>query len=318
MNRIFSTDSVHPRDRFDFWHSVACANIVDHQARPECRTDFNAEIEVGSLGCLELLRFQASPMEVSHVPTAESPGADFLVVCQQISGALQMEHDARIAHLAPGDIMIMDPLLPHAGRFSSAPKMLAMRIPRREFEARVGSARNMIARVVKPLKPENRLASTFIATLPDLAGTMSPADCDMIANHAMDLIALSLTKSLNSERPRVSNSNSMIFSNVRSVIESRLSDEKLDTETVAAEIGLSIRYINQILSHHDTSVARLIQSRRLERCRLALEDPGQTNRTVSEIAYGWGFVDLTHFGRRFKRAYDVSPREYRELAKQRG
>jgi AraC family transcriptional regulator, positive regulator of tynA and feaB len=318
MNRIFSTERVHPRDRFDFWHSVACANIVDHQARPKCRTDFSAEIEVGSLSCLELLRFQASPMEVSHSPTAESPGADFIVLCQQISGAIQMEHDARTVDMGPGDIMILDPLLPHAGRFSPAPKMLAIRIPRREFEARVGSARSIIARVVKPLKPENKLASALIATLPDLAGKMSPAGCDMVANHAMDLIALSLTKSLTGERPRVSNSNSMIFSNVRSVIEARLSDEKLDTETVAAEIGLSVRYINQILSHHDTSVARLIQSRRLERCRVALQDPGQSHRTVGEIAYGWGFVDLTHFGRRFKQAYSVAPREYRELAKQQG
>jgi AraC-like DNA-binding protein len=40
----------------------------------------------------------------------------------------------------------------------------------------------------------------------------------------------------------------------------------------------------------------------------------QDNRTVSEIAYGWGFSDMTHFGRRFKAMYDVSPRDYRKGA----
>jgi AraC-like DNA-binding protein len=137
----------------------------------------------------------------------------------------------------------------------------------------------------------------------------------MIENHALDLVALSLTKSLSGARPRVSNSKNVILSNVRCVVEARLSDEKLSAETVAAEVGLSVRYANQILSYHDTSIARLIQSRRLERCRLALQDPSQTHRTVSEIAYGWGFSDMTHFGRRFKRAYGVPPKEYRELAK---
>jgi AraC family transcriptional regulator, positive regulator of tynA and feaB len=317
MNRIFSTDWVHPRDRFDFWHSVACANIVDHQARPQSRTGFSAEMEVGTLGGLDLLRFRMAPMEVSHTPTAASPGADFLVVHHQVSGSLQMEHDARTVEIAPGDTMIIDPLLPHAGRFSSAQEILAMRVPRREFEARIGNARGFVARVVKPLEPENKLASALMATLPTLAGQMSPASCEMIANHAMDLIALSLTKSLNGTRPCVSNASSVVLSSVRSVIEARLSDERLSTEAVAAEVGVSIRYANQILSRHDTSIARLIQSRRLERCRLALEDPSQAHRPVSEIAYGWGFSDMTHFGRRFKRAYGVAPREYRELAKRR-
>jgi AraC family transcriptional activator of tynA and feaB len=59
------------------------------------------------------------------------------------------------------------------------------------------------------------------------------------------------------------------------------------------------------------SIMRLVQARRLERCRAALEDPGQARRSVSEIAFGWGFSDMTHFGRRFKAAYGILPSEYR-------
>jgi AraC family transcriptional regulator, positive regulator of tynA and feaB len=317
MNTVFSTDWVHPRDRFDFWHSTACALFVEHQARPRSLARFDAQIEAASLGRLELVRFHSSPVDVSYKPTASSPGEDFLIVHQQVSGALQMEHDSRTVDLVPGDIMVLDPLLPHAGCFSSLQKVLTIRVPRREFEARVGNARSVIARVVKPVAPENQLASALLAALPALAGKMGPTSCAMIENHTLDLLALSLNKSLSASRPRVSNSKSVILSNVRCVVEARLSDEALSSETVAAEVGLSVRYANQILSHHDTSIARLIQSCRLERCRLALEDPGQAHRTVSEIAYGWGFSDMTHFGRRFKRAYGTPPREYREFAKRR-
>jgi AraC family transcriptional regulator, positive regulator of tynA and feaB len=317
MKTVFSTDWVHPRDRFDFWHSAACANIVEHEARSASARNFEAEIEVGSLGSLELLRFHTSPMEVSHTPKASSPGADFLVVHQQVSGAMRMEHDSRTVDLGPGEIMIIDPLLSHAGRFLSSPEILAMRVPRREFEARVGKARSVIARVVKPRQPENKLASALMTTLPALTGKMNPASCDMIANHALDLLALSLTRSLHGTQPRVSCSKSVILSNIRCIIEARLSDEKLSAETVAAEAGLSVRYANQLLAHHDTSISRLIQTCRLERCKLALEDSGQAHRTVSEIAYGWGYADMTHFGRRFKQVYGVPPREYRELVRRR-
>jgi AraC-like DNA-binding protein len=77
-----------------------------------------------------------------------------------------------------------------------------------------------------------------------------------------------------------------------------------------------VRYANAVLAEHNTSIMRLIQARRLERCRYAFEDPNQAHRTVSEIAYGWGFSDMTHFGRRFKKAYGILPSEYQILARQ--
>src|SRR5699024_11769150 len=54
---------------------------------------------------------------------------------------------------------------------------------------------------------------------------------------------------------------------------------------------ISVRYANELLSAQDTSIMQLVLARRLARCRYALEDPDQAHRTVSEIAYGWGFGD---------------------------
>jgi transcriptional regulator GlxA family with amidase domain len=56
---------------------------------------------------------------------------------------------------------------------------------------------------------------------------------------------------------------------------------------------------------------RLVYARRLARCRAALDEPGQTHRSISDIAFAWGFSDMTHFGRRFTAAYGVLPREIR-------
>jgi AraC-like DNA-binding protein len=37
----------------------------------------------------------------------------------------------------------------------------------------------------------------------------------------------------------------------------------------------------------------------------------QGHRTMSDIAFSWGFSDLSHFGRSFKKAYGISASEYR-------
>ncbi len=44
METVFSTYEVHVRDRFDYWHDVACRSIVNHDSQPECRLTFNAAI----------------------------------------------------------------------------------------------------------------------------------------------------------------------------------------------------------------------------------------------------------------------------------
>jgi AraC-like DNA-binding protein len=48
---------------------------------------------------------------------------------------------------------------------------------------------------------------------------------------------------------------------------------------------------------------------------MAFVDPRQSHRSISDIAQGWGFTDMTHFGRCFKDEYGLSPRDYRKLQK---
>ncbi|MBZ9851796.1 helix-turn-helix domain-containing protein [Mesorhizobium sp. CA14] len=115
-------------------------------------------------------------------------------------------------------------------------------------------------------------------------------------------------------KPRLSSARSLVLVNVRVAVEARLSDPSLDAAAVAAAAGVSVRYANSVLAEDGTSITRLIWSRRLERCRRALEDPKQVHRRLSEIAYSWGFSDMTHFGRSFRAAFGLLPSEYRRVA----
>ena len=139
----------------------------------------------------------------------------------------------------------------------------------------------------------------------------------MVRDQVLDLLAVSLATVIGAERPRISSAHSLALTTVRAAIEARLTDPALDPGGIAAAAGISVRYANAVLAHEGTSIARLILATRLSRCRKALEDPSQAHRTLSEIATGWGFSDMTYFGRRFKTAYGVLPSEYRALMKAR-
>jgi AraC-like DNA-binding protein len=317
METIFSTDTVHPRDKFDYWHSVACHKIVNHDCRPENRLTFAAEIQVATLGTLELVRFSNSPMEVSHtLAHVRNTSPDWVFVCCQLSGRAVIVQNGNEATLAPGTLALVEPLLPYDVRFLGASKMLCIKAPRRELRARLGRSRDFAARLVTADRIDDGLTLSLAEKLPSLAGKIASVTEEMVENHALDLIGLSIARTIEGASFRGSISKSIILGHIRAVIEARLADPNLDAQAVAEAVGISVRYANRLFTDQDTSLKRFILSRRLARCRAAFEDPSQIHQTVSAIAQGWGFSDMTHFARRFKEAYGVSPSEYKKLAEQ--
>jgi AraC family transcriptional regulator, positive regulator of tynA and feaB len=316
VQTIFSTAAVHPRDRFDCWHNAACRSIINHESTPECRQTFQAELQSGSLADIGLVLFENSSMTISHTSRdVAHTNTDYLFVCRQAAGVLALRQGSHEVVLEPGDITLVDPRAPYAGKFSVGSRLLLLKIPRRLLESRIGKTGEMTACTIKPTAGENGLTSAFLAMLPTHAGGLGPPVEEVVRDQVLDLVAVSLANATEGGRPRLSSSRSLALIKVRAAIDARLTDPDLDSKRVAAAAGVSVRYANAMLAEQGTSVMRLIQERRLARCKRALDDPQQHNRTVSEIAYSWGFSDMTHFGRRFRAAFGLLPSEYRKVSK---
>jgi AraC-like DNA-binding protein len=315
VKTVFSTSSVHPRDRFDYWHSLACKEIVGHDSVPENRAKFQAEINAAKFGNLDLVEFSNSPMQVSHTRAhVERTSPDTVFLCYQLSGSILIVQNAREVNLDAGSLMLLEPRLPYDARFSRNSKTLLIKAPRREIHARIGGNRELIGRHVTAELADDDLALSIAAKLPSLAGRTASITAEMVGNHVLDLIGLSIARTIGSATVRLSNPKALLLGQIRSVVEARLTDPDLDGQKVADIVGISVRYANALLAKQDSSLHRFILSRRLSRCRAAFEDPNQIYRTIAETAQGWGFSDMTHFGRCFKAAYGVSPREYQKAA----
>jgi AraC-like DNA-binding protein len=316
MKTIFSTDEVHPRDRFDYWHSVACRTMVAHDSVPTCRQSFHAQVRGGALAEVGLVQFHADGFQFSR--GARHADSEDLLICRQISGRMTLEQCGREIVLDPGSFMLLDPRVPYSGALSPSASLLVLRVPRHLLESRLGRAPQVMSVAVEPLPGEAALTSSLLAMLPDVAeGLAKGAPEELVREQMLDLVALSVGKAMGQARTRVSSARAVVLMKIRTAIDARLADPGLDARSVAQAAGVSLRYANAALSDEGTSIGRLIQARRLARCRRALEDPAQAHRTVSEIAYGWGFSDMTHFGRRFKVAFGRLPSEYRKASLER-
>jgi AraC family transcriptional regulator, positive regulator of tynA and feaB len=312
LKTIFSTRAVHPRDRFDFWYTVACRDLVMHDAVPASRQTFHANLRTGVLADLGLYLFEGSPMRVTHTARhAALTGMGDIFLFRQISGRLELEQEGRQATLQPGDFTLIDPSLPYTASVVGDSSIFLLKVPRRAMEVRLGRVRDVTACAVTSARGEQALTSAMLGMLPEQACGLGSVAGEMVREQMLDLVSVCLRGSAENLGARVTSSQALVLTRIRAAIDARIAEPLLAPCSVAEAAGVSVRYASTLLAKQGTSIGRLILERRLLKCRRALEDPTQVHRTVSEIAYGWGFSDMTHFGRKFRAAFGVLPSIYR-------
>jgi AraC-like DNA-binding protein len=97
-----------------------------------------------------------------------------------------------------------------------------------------------------------------------------------------------------------------LVAKVRQYIEAHLDDPELCASSIASAHGVSVRTLQVASADTGTTVGRWIRDRRLKVCYRELAQPGSA-RTVTDIAFRWGFNDVAHFSRAFKQAFGVTP-----------
>lgn len=314
MDMVLTLSGVHPRDRLAYWYDVACKVFVEHECRVKTPSHFDVTMQHAPLGDLGVVNIESHGLTFAEVTARNIANAENNVffLCLQLSGGATLGQDGREAVLKPGDFVLLDAERPYTCRYTAGWQQIIIKIPHRALKARLTASSELTALAVRDTRSIGGLASGFIRMVPDHIGAMHAAAKTQVAEQVLDLAALALASETEGDRPSVSSGRSLTLLMLRAAIENRLSDPRLDPSSAAAAAGISVRYANMLLSQQGTSLQRLIMSRRLEHCPRALEDPAQAQRTITDIAFAWGFSDLSHFDRRFKAEFGCSPRDYRQ------
>jgi AraC family transcriptional regulator, positive regulator of tynA and feaB len=90
-----------------------------------------------------------------------------------------------------------------------------------------------------------------------------------------------------------------------------LHDCELSPQKAADHLGVSVRTVHLRFKQIGQTFGRFVLESRLEACRTALGDDNQRAIKISEIAYRWGFNDLSHFNKAFRTRFDITPRDLR-------
>lgn len=154
------------------------------------------------------------------------------------------------------------------------------------------------------------IASIFLRSLASQTDHLKAYEFSTLSGHALDLLTLAVA----SIRPvdySLSGTRTIAINRIKAFIEQRLADSAINSTLIANGVGFSSRYINDLFEDEGTSLMRYVWKRRLENCRKDMLDPAHVGHRLSDIAFRWGFNDLSHFSRTFKKQFGCSPREFR-------
>jgi AraC-like DNA-binding protein len=313
---VVATSELHPRDRFEYWHAMTCRAFIPYECKPIDRASFAGELRSMPFAGLSLLTNSCSGLTTWRTPRqAATQSKETVYVYLQLDGQVTITQHGRETAVRNGDIVLVDTIGTSSFTHSTDSKSMTLELSRRDCEARLGRIEQWTARRIDGSQGAGALASNFVRLLPDQAASLSQAAQHHVAAQATDLVALALTEGVGHKLVH-SSGRLVSLLRLKAAVEAGLSDGNVTCDDLAAAAGISVRYANQLLDAEQTSLQRLLFSRRIAKCQAALADPAQAHRQISDIAYSWGFGDVSHFGRLFKAMVGLTPRDFRKLSLQ--
>jgi AraC-like DNA-binding protein len=130
----------------------------------------------------------------------------------------------------------------------------------------------------------------------------------------VELVRALVVSASGDDRHRAEVRENSLLARVRAFVRQRLADPRLTADVIAAAHNVSVRRLYALCAEAGLSLEQWIITERLEAARSALISPAGLHRTIAATARACGFADASHFSRRFRNAYGVTPREWQRIA----
>lgn len=305
---IWTTDTVKPNDRFSFWREVVCQTVlnVSTEARPD---RFWARISGRSSGDLRFAAFDSTSHDIvrSKEHLASAPADNYLISLQR-RGQCEITQGNDAILLNPGEIAIVDGQEPFRVTFPDAVSRILAVVPKKTLDTRAPWLHKMQHRKISADAKFAELARLHLLELANSSQDLADSEVSLLTDSLCNLLALSFAREASPGRWAPGPQLTAILAFCRQ----NLGDPELSPTKVAAQFGISVRTLHLRFEGIGQTFSRWLTDNRLEASSIALRDPNQRSMSISEVAYHWGFNDLSHFDKVFRARFDQTPRDWRK------
>jgi AraC-like DNA-binding protein len=306
-NLSLDTEPFPPAERFPYWRDALQTHLgLKASCAHGQEQSFRANLTQYAIGRTLLREVSGMPHTVDRM----NASADRRIVVQlQIEGWSMMQLGEQSIRLDPGQIAVYRNNKPiHAeknGRFHH----IFLGIPEDCFaEAAPNWPQGDRAMCISASQGTAAVFADLLFSLTRQARALDAAGLEDIAGSTVKLLLATLPPLVGEAPAEVSHLEAYHKGQIKQFVKSNIHNPALDVRTIATGVNLSIRYVHRLFSSEPMRLMQWVMAQRLDHCHNELSSD-IAHRTISEIAYGWGFNDPAHFSKAFRKRYGVSPRE---------
>jgi AraC family transcriptional activator of tynA and feaB len=302
---VWSTAAIREGERFSYWREAICQTVFNISIEASAE-DFSARMAARSSGALRFAISQSTPYKlVRSQRDIERAPADHYSIYMQISGQTVASVDDTTVSLYRDDIAIYDGTQSFSA-LHGGQRAIAV-VPSAMIDQRAPWMRHSPPRKLAANSPYIDLARRHLMELSREDATLSDNAAALLTENLCNLMALASAGDIEPRRlqPELQIEAMLAF------CRQNLHDAELSPQVAADRLGISVRSLHARFKYIGQTFGRWLLENRLEACASALRDRNQRALNISEIAYHWGFNDLSHFNKVFRNRFDRTPREWR-------
>jgi AraC family transcriptional regulator, positive regulator of tynA and feaB len=306
--RIVSTDDVSPSERPILIRDTLW-NVFGRRGSNfiSTTTEVVASFAYASIGDIHVCKLSGSGYGCELAGTKS--GDERLEITIEMEGTAYFAHAGRNLVQPPGQWTICDTTKPSRIMAPQGSETLILSVPRDKL---VGGSCNLDHLILRPFSKNfgiGKVVCDFVVSvfseLPKLDSQSAPDIADTVSR----LLRLSIIDILGARA--VHTHKEFLRDRIKSYILGDLRNSELSIDRIAVALHCTKRYLHKVFESEGVSLSDFIWQSRLDRCRDELLDTSRRPKSVTEIAYSWGFSSSAHFSTAFKERFGICPSSYR-------
>jgi AraC-like DNA-binding protein len=295
----FSTDTVPPGMRFDYWMSILRQSLwpVSDWTIPR---DFNVELREAALGCLSSMWETIGPSNAHRTRRDVDNSGDRCYLLFANRSPWSVSHRGLSERYAAGDVVLVDS---QGELVTSAPSGFTgtiVKLPVAWVHTWLPDPSQLVGRRISRDSRWGRALSPMVAQLtPELAAA-PPLPPGILVDQLGAILALVAADADEQLAPD-------LLRTIRDRVRQRCSEPYLTGDEVARSLNLPPQILHRALAAQNTTFASLLLRARTDLARRMSNSRASRQLTAAEIGRLAGFTNASYFGRVWRKRTGRSP-----------
>jgi AraC-like DNA-binding protein len=308
----FSTDDLPERGRLGFMREMMGRQSLGLDVAPLPNDPLRSEIAVMELPGVTVISGVNSGLQLERTRTRLADGSDDVLLCIQTAGVSVRSQRGGERAFGPGEGTLVSKAEICSTAFPGASRVVSVVLPRRALEPLVADLDDAVALPFPAGTEPLRLLLSYIRELEGGYPLAAPRLQRVVVEHIYALAALVVGSGR--EVAETAGAGALRAARLHAAaqaIRAGFADPSFSLGRVVRKLGLSPRYIQDLLHESGASFTERVLELRLQKALTMLADPGHDRLKIIDIALACGFNEVSYFNRAFRRRFGESPTQAR-------